>query len=255
MRENKHSIDEDPNATVKEVYQQAGKMMDVLDCQVLKLYLMEANRLLERIRDLQRKMEQITGVTIRSLNISPVVDRDIIKKIEQEIPIEVPHQLKEFYLRHASSVDFRWSAEPSVFGVDCKRGELNVLPPMMVLNVYRDMMEIVNEGRTNQREFNENAGVRALVNDWPYWLPFCSFANGDAFCIDARNQKIVFLEHDVMDGGPYIHGTKIAENIYELLERWIQIAFVDVYDWSKVVDDEGINLSNPLLEPLLQKIK
>lgn len=54
---------------------------------------MEANRLLERIRDLQRKMEQITGVTIRSLNISPVVDRDIIKKIEQEIPIEVPHQL------------------------------------------------------------------------------------------------------------------------------------------------------------------
>lgn len=50
------------------------------------------------------------------------------------------------------------------------------------------------------------------------------------------------MEHGVMDGGPYIHGTKLAPNIDELLYRWSEIGFVDFYDWSQCVGEDGIDL-------------
>lgn len=63
-----------------------------------------------------------------------------------------------------------------------------------------------------------------------------------------RNSSIVFLEHDVMDGGPFIHGTTIARNLDNLLELWKQISFADVYDWSRCCNEDGIEVQNPLFE-------
>lgn len=113
---------------------------------------------------------------------------------------------------------------------------------------------MAREGKLN-REYEENPGLQVLVRDWPHWLPFVTFLNGDAFCIDMKNQSVVFLEHDVMDGGPYIHGTKVADDIDKLFEKWMQIAFVDVYDWSKFVNEEGINLAEPGFSLLLDKFR
>ncbi|WJH36638.1 hypothetical protein N6H14_13390 [Paenibacillus sp. CC-CFT747] len=65
---------------------------------------------------------------------------------------------------------------------------------------------------------------------------------------------IVFLEHDVMDGGPFIHGTKIAMNFNDLINKWQKAAFVDIFDWSKGTNSEGIDLRDPIFEKIVAKL-
>lgn len=71
---------------------------------------------------------------------------------------------------------------------------------------------------------------------------FFFFDNGDFFCIDMREKSfpVVFLEHDVMDGGPNLHGLRIASDLGKLLDLWSQVYFVEC-DWSLIVEDSGIN--------------
>jgi hypothetical protein len=115
-----------------------------------------------------------------------------------------------------------------------------------IITTYGEMLEMVQESK-NSHEFSTNVGLQALVLDWPNWIPITRFPNGDLFCIDVTKKfSVVFLEHDVMDGGPYIHGTTIARNLEKLLELWDEIAFADVYDWSKYCNEIGIDIENPL---------
>lgn len=42
-------------------------------------------------------------------------------------------------------------------------------------------------------------------------------------------------------------GLLIAKSINELFEKWSCFHFVDIYDWTDVVNDEGIDLSCELV--------
>lgn len=43
--------------------------------------------------------------------------------------------------------------------------------------------------------------------------------NGDVFCYDKRNGKIVFFEHEVFDTGVYLNGLILADSFDCLLEN------------------------------------
>lgn len=120
-------------------------------------------------------------------------------------------------------------------------GGFTLLSPLEITRQFHEFREFVKEIVKNGLD-QEEAGYAALVRDWPYWLPIFFFDNGDFFCIDMREKSfpVVFLEHDVMDGGPNLHGLRIASDLGKLLDLWSQVYFVEC-DWSLIVEDSGIN--------------
>lgn len=94
-----------------------------------------------------------------------------------------------------------------------------------------------------------------VINDLKCWYPIFKFPNGDAFCYDNRNGKVVFFEHEVFDTGINLHGLIIAESIDVLLENWSEVLFIDIYDWYEGVDEQGINLRKNVYSKVLKEIK
>ena len=96
----------------------------------------------------------------------------------------------------------------------------------------------------------EEIGIELMnaINDIKHWYPIFKFPNGDAFCLDSRNNKIVFYEHEIYDTGENLHGLIIADSISELYDKWVKCLCVDVYDWSEVVNEHGIDLNNEVLK-------
>lgn len=74
--------------------------------------------------------------------------------------------------------------------------------------------------------------------------------NGDAFCIDKRNETIVFLEHDVVDGGPNVHGLLLAINFDDLIKKWSKVCFVEVFDWTDGINEDGIDVESIIFSRL-----
>lgn len=90
-----------------------------------------------------------------------------------------------------------------------------------------------------------------IVEDIMHWYPLFYFPNGDAFCLDIRNGTVVFYEHEIYEGEKNLHGLLIATSINDLYEKWSGFHFKDVYDWSEVVNEEGIDLSCEVIRKYL----
>lgn len=91
-----------------------------------------------------------------------------------------------------------------------------------------------------------------VIDDLKNWYPIFKFPNGDEFCYDIRNGKIVFFEHEVFDTGINLHGLVIAESIDSLMENWSKVLFIDIYDWYDGVDENGIDLSKPIFKEIIK---
>lgn len=211
--------------------------------------------LFETIENVYLKLLSIDGIETDKLIITEPIDGSTMVAIEQEISFLLPDTLRTFYMNQASSVAFNWESESEMFGSECKFGGINLLSPAAIVDSIQEMESIVQEAKADQDELSNDLGLQALVDDWPYWLPIIGFENGDAFCIDKRDNSIVFLEHDVMDGGPNVHGLKIASSFDDLITTWSQIGFVDIYDWSDGINESGIDLQNPTFKRIRDKLK
>lgn len=117
-------------------------------------------------------------------------------------------------------------------------------------NISRENKELCELAESMDKDLIENQD--AVINDLKHWYPIFSFANGDAFCYDKRNGKVVFFEHEVFDTGVNLNGLVIADTIDFLLEKWSKILFVDIYDWYEGVNEHGIDLSKPVYEKIMQ---
>ncbi|MZQ81080.1 hypothetical protein GQF01_02885 [Paenibacillus sp. 5J-6] len=205
--------------------------------------------LLKTVRD-KESLLQKHDVEANLVGFLPKINMSKWEELVTQLSVVLPDTLREIYVEETSGFIFKWNASKEKFGDSCKRGYLHFLSPEEIIVTYREMLEIVLESRCST-EIGSNVGLQALVMDWPNWIPIMSFPNGDSFCIDVkRNLSIVFLEHDVMDGGPYIHGTTIAKNLENLLDLWSQIAFTDVFDWSICCTEDGIDLENPMFRSI-----
>ncbi len=212
---------------------------------------MKVISLIEQVKD---KMSFLNGVRINDITQGIPVSVIELEQIENSLGIVFPDLLRDLYLNDSDGIVFSWSADNKVYGQGCNIGVVNILSPKEILFMYNDMRSIVEESEANEEEMVGNPGLQALVNDWRYWVPVVWFPNGDAFCIEKRDNanSIVFLEHDVMDGGPNLHGLKIASNFEELMVIWSRINFVDIYDWTLGVNEKGIDLSKEIFASLVK---
>lgn len=212
--------------------------------------------IIKSVKKLEKELNILGNIEVKlSVTSTKNYDNDI-QVIEEKYDIVFPNMLKQLYINDMSKVILKWNTKGNTLGKGCKRGELNLLTPDEILNEVTDIQTIIEDSKVDTKELEKNEGLRALVNDWPFWIPIISFSNGDSFCIESRDKSlpIVFLEHDVMDGGPNLHGLRIASNFENLMENWSKVAFVDTFDWAEVVNEMGLDIMHSYFNELRMRI-
>lgn len=126
------------------------------------------------------------------------------------------------------------------------RGFINFVPYEEIMKENRALSKNIEN---LEEDLIEEQNI--VIDDLLHWYPIFKFPNGDAFCYDKRNGKIVFFEHDVFDTGINLHGLVIAESIDSLLKKWSKILFIDIYDWYEGVNEQGIDLDKCIYRNVL----
>lgn len=153
--------------------------------------------------------------------------------LENKIGFKFKENIKEVYSRY-KSINLTWEIEETR-----ERGCFNLIPCDNLYSYYKEQVEISEEFIG----YDEIEDLECILEDIRNWIPFCTFPNGDAFCIDKRNSKVVFYEHEVFDSGINLHGLVIAESIEDLIIKWSKVLFIDIYDWYEgICEGEGIDL-------------
>ncbi len=114
-------------------------------------------------------------------------------------------------------------------------GTIRFVPSQDLLQEHKELVETMKGCYDTERDEYE------IVEDISSWFPLFYFCNGDAFCLDLRNGHIVFYDHEVFDVGRNLHGLRIAKSINDLFDKWDQLHFADVYDWSEICNADGID--------------
>jgi hypothetical protein len=196
------------------------------------------------------------GVTVEVDRRAAPVDISILKEV---IPAStsIPPSIEQLFAATGGAA-FEWYAPSRVFGDGCCRGHAQLLGPLEIAEIYKDQVGTVNDAISEG--LVDDSGYAALIEDWPHWLPLFSFRNGDCFCLDTRRPNaqsefpVILLEHDVMDAGPNLHGLLIARSFPDLLQRWSEVLFVEMRDWSDVVTPNGLNPKAKVFEKMRQRL-
>ncbi len=125
-------------------------------------------------------------------------------------------------------------------------GSINFVPNCCLDKEHEELVEIMEEC------YEVDLDELDIVQDILHWYPLFYFPNGDAFCLDIRNGTVVFYEHEIYDGEKNLHGLLLATSIDDLFEKWSRFHFMDVYDWSEIVNEEGIDLECEALSKYLK---
>lgn len=205
--------------------------------------------LIPAVEEAERVLLSMAGVRCTPAVFSSAVP-DAESIIREVVGVDIPPALRQIYSEEAGAMEFSWVAEEDVFGGDFMRGNLSLLAPeraaQLLAEQRRQVLDIRAKGVNGIPE-----GYAAMVADWPHWLPIFRFPSGDCLCLELRDRdaepSVVFLEHDVMDAGPNLHGLRIGRGLKELVARWGRVCFVEPFDWSQVVNEEGIDLNNASL--------
>jgi hypothetical protein len=161
--------------------------------------------------------------------------------LENKIGIKFEDNVKEIYSTY-KNMNLVWEIKETR-----ERGCFNLIPFDNLYSYYKEQIEISEEFI----ECDEIDDIECILEDIKNWIPFCTFPNGDAFCIDKRSNKVVFYEHEVFDSGINLHGLVIAKNIEDLIVKWSKVLFVDIYDWYEGVNEEGIDLSKDVYKNII----
>lgn len=117
-------------------------------------------------------------------------------------------------------------------------GSINFVPDICLEKEHEELTAIMDEF------YDVDLDELNIVEDIMHWYPLFYFPNGDAFCLDIRNGTVAFYEHEIYEGEKNLHGLLIATSINDLYEKWSRFHFKDVYDWSEVANENGIDLDN-----------
>lgn len=155
---------------------------------------------------------------------------------------DISDEIKYLY-NHYSRFQVSW--EENTHNVN---GFIEFVPYNKIMDEHIELNEIAE----NLGSLIEDQDI--VINDLKNWYPIFKFPNGDAFCYEKRNGKVVFFEHEVFDTGVNLHGLVIADSVDHLMKNWSRLLFIDIYDWYEGVDEHGINLNRPIYEKILQII-
>lgn len=162
--------------------------------------------------------------------------------LENKIGFKFKENIKEVYSKY-KSINLTWEIEETR-----ERGCFNLIPCDNLYSYYKEQVEISEEFI----RCDEIDDLECILEDSRNWIPFCTFPNGDAFCIDKKNSKVVFYEHEVFNNGINLHGLVISNSLEQLIEKWSKVLFIDIYDWCEGVDEvEGIDFSKDVYKNII----
>lgn len=136
--------------------------------------------------------------------------------------------------------ELNWSSNDKKY-----KGFVNFVPYQQIEIEHRNLVNIMEECYDVEEDDLE------IKEDIINWYPLFKFPNGDCFCLDARNGKIVFYEHELYDMGVNLHGLVIGLSVDDLFQKWSQCYFVDLYDWYEGTNESGIDIQKSIFRELL----
>ncbi len=154
------------------------------------------------------------------------------EKVESLKGIALNDEVKEVYEKYSTYI-IAWK---DASGKNI--GYINFISSTRFEFEHKELVEMMED----IYDFDEDE--ESIAEDIISWYPVVKFLNGDMFCLDERDGKIKFFEHDVVDSGVNLHGMTIADSINDLFYKWSIIHFADVYYWEKCCDDHGIDLTS-----------
>ena len=164
-----------------------------------------------------------------------IIHEEVLYNIEVDkiLGFEVNSEVKNVY-RHYKIFDLVWLHNNKCIG------EVHFVS-------YKNLEREHNELEGIMRKFYDVKWDRySIVQDIKNWYPLFKFNNGDAFCLDIRNGRVVLYEHEVFDVGKNLHGLTIAKSLNDLFDKWGHIHFKNVYYWDEICDEDGIDIDSEL---------
>lgn len=155
-------------------------------------------------------------------------------ELDNILGFEVDEDIKNIY-KHYKKFNITWFENAGKY-----IGEINFIPYHKLEIEHNNLIDIMDA--CYDVELDEFGIVKDIIK----WYPLFLFSNGDAFCLNIENGRVVFFEHEVFDTGKNLHGLIIALSINDLFEKWEKIHFADVYYWDELCNDGGINLESDL---------
>ena len=151
----------------------------------------------------------------------------------------VPQQLRDAW--HDGAWRLSWhDHDGERLGRDARHGGLLFMTPAEAAAEAEDYAELLEE----ERDVAEPANVELAERSWLTWTPFHRFPSGDCLAVD-RSGEVVLWQHDLLDGGPYVHGLRLGTTLTDFVGEWARVGFAEPRDWRKVatVQHAGLDLN------------
>jgi cell wall assembly regulator SMI1 len=167
-------------------------------------------------------------------------------KIESEMGLKIPADLRKIYLECGNGASFRW--QECEDDDKCEKFVLLEIPNLESLN---DQIKNWREKRfwswtaEDYSIVTDPSLAKLTVQRMKTWLPILEEGNGDKFCVETANGgcAIVFHQHDWNDGGTGNNGPKIADSFTDFLQQWSKACFQlpSSLWWPSVITNCGID--------------
>lgn len=167
-------------------------------------------------------------------HLGPPATESDLQQLEATLDYSLPSSLRKVFLEQVASFGVSWSIKESY--------KIEGFDPICYGNFILNFSELyhlneenkgVIEGFKNER----NEKIVQWIQLFQNRKPLMQLDNGDMLLIgvgDESRQEIVYYLHDACDGGEewfQKHGTVLAPNFEEFLDRWSRLAFVGPEIW------------------------
>ena len=165
------------------------------------------------------------GFDVRPLVFEPPASDDDLGSLESELGVQLPPIFRALLQKYSRHVEFRWFSPNEVD-----------FPKPFQSNFGGDLHWSVEF--TKQFDADKNSWISEVFSNpedpydsiWHNKLAFFGVGNGDYLALDLspeRYEEVVYLSHDDGEG----HGYTLAQNVMDLLSRWVPVACTGGEDW------------------------
>jgi cell wall assembly regulator SMI1 len=153
-----------------------------------------------------------------------------LAKVEAEIKVRLPAELREFYRTMGNGFSLRWEASSD----DNKAPFANFQVPTLkyLASMYTGWREMCLYSPAKAEKYgfpytNDPALAKRTAARMWNWLPVIEEGNGDLICQDLSDPScpVVFNQHDWLDGGTGDNGHLLAPNWPAFLIGWGSVCF------------------------------
>lgn len=186
-----------------------------------------------------------TAAFLRAKGVTPEIAETegtnyaAVIQFSRQTGLELPESFWAFHTQFANGYEFRWSDSET----ECQ-GSFSIQSLKELAEAYRWWRRDVDSFLDDpddlaswiQPPYCEQA--IAILRQMTAWVPFWDEGTGDSFCLDSAGGRIVYHQHDWMDGFGQLaktNGIIAGENIEQFLQNWSRFCFQPNLDlwWGK----------------------